>query len=204
VVLSVALGVGAAVRGGLVDRFLQLLSVIVQAIPGYWIALVFVIVFSLGLRLFPATGYVPITESFSRWLDAIFLPSFAIALGNIAAVGQQLRGAMLDVQQQDFVRTLRSRGIPDRAVTFRHVLRNAAGPALTVLSLQVIGTLGAAVIVERIYALPGLGNLSVTAGQQGDVPVVLGVVVLMVILIVIVNIVVDLLNGYLNPKARLS
>ncbi|MBX3194133.1 MAG: ABC transporter permease [Microbacteriaceae bacterium] len=204
VILSVALGVGAATRGGLVDRVLQLLAVAVRAIPGYWLALVLVLVFALGLRLFPATGYVPITTSFGGWLASIFLPSIAIAIGNVASVGTQLRGAMLDVLRQDYVRTLRSRGISERAIVFRHALRNAAAPAFTVLSLEVIGTLGGAVIVERIFALPGLGNLALTSGVLGDIPVVLGVVVFMVVVVVVVNVLVDIINGLLTPKARVG
>jgi peptide/nickel transport system permease protein len=204
VLLSVLLGVGAAIRGGVIDRMLQALSVTLQAIPAYWLALVFVIVFSLTLKLFPATGYVPITQSFGGWLASIFLPSMALALGNVAAVGTQIRGAMIDVLRQDFIRTLRSRGISGRAVVLRHALRNAAAPGLTILSLQVIGTLSGAVIVERIYALPGIGNLAIQSGLRGDIPFVLGVVTFMVIVVVVVNLLVELLNGFLNPKARVA
>jgi peptide/nickel transport system permease protein len=202
-VFSVVLGVGAATRGGIVDRILQGMSVIAQAVPGYWLALVLVIIFSLGLRLFPATGYISITDSFWGWLSSVILPSVAIAIANVAAVGQQIRGSMLDVLRQDYIRTLRSRGISTRAITFRHALRNAAAPGLSVLSLQVIGTLGGAVIVERIFALPGLGSLAINAGVQGDVPVVLGTVTFMVVVVVIVNLAVDILNGFLSPKARI-
>lgn len=203
ILLGVPLGVLAATRGGLVDRGLQVLTVVVQAIPGYWLALILAIVFGLVLRLVPATGYIPITDSIGGWFSSVILPSFAIALGAVAFVAAQVRGSMLDVLRQDYIRTLRSRGIPERSLLFSHALRNAAPPTLTILSLQVISLLGGAVIVERIFALPGLGSISVTAGQDGDVPIVLGAVAYIVIVIVLVNLVTDILNGLVSPKVRI-
>lgn len=203
VVIGVPLGVLAATRGGLLDRGLQVLTVVVQAIPGYWLALILAIVFGLILRMVPATGYVPINVSVSGWFSTIILPSFAIALGAVAFVAAQVRGTMLDVLKQDYIRTIRSRGISRRSIVLKHALRNAAPPMLTVLSLQVISLLGGAVIVERIFALPGLGSISVSAGRLGDAPVVLGTVMYMVIVVVIVNLATDILNGFLNPKVRI-
>lgn len=204
VVLSVVVGVAAATRGGVVDRILQILAVAVNAIPGYWLALILVIVFGLTLRLVPATGYIPLTESFGGWLSTIILPSISIAIGSFAFVAIQIRGSMLDALHQDYIRTLRTRGISERSIVFKHALRNAAGPSLTILSLQVIGLLGGAVLLERIYALPGLGSIAVTAGTQGDIPVVLGTVAFMVVVVVVVNLVTDVLAGVLNPKVRIS
>lgn len=203
VIIGVPLGVLAATRGGPLDRGLQLLTVVVQAIPGYWLALILAIVFGLILKIVPATGYIPINTSVTGWLSTIILPSLAIALGAVAFVAAQIRGAMLDALKQDYIRTIRSRGISRRSIVLKHALRNAAPPMLTVLSLQVISLLGGAVIVERIFALPGLGSISVTAGQQGDAPVVLGTVMYMVIVVVVVNLVTDILNGMLNPKVRI-
>jgi peptide/nickel transport system permease protein len=203
VAIGVPLGILAATRGGVLDRGLQVLTVVVQAIPGYWLALILAIVFGLVLRLVPATGYVPITESFGGWLSTVILPSLAIALGSVAFVAAQIRGTMLEVLQHDYIRSLRSRGISRRSIVLKHALRNAAPPMLTVLSLQVISLLGGAVIVERIFALPGLGSIAVSAGQQGDAPVVLGTVMYMVIVVVLVNLATDILNGFLNPKVRI-
>jgi peptide/nickel transport system permease protein len=202
VLLGVPLGVLAATRGGVLDRGLQVLTVVVQAIPGYWLALILAIVFGLILRIVPATGYIPINVSVTGWFSSILLPSVAIALGAVAFVAAQVRGTMLDVLQQDYIRTLRSRGLSRRSVVLKHALRNAAPPMLTVLSLQVISLLGGAVIVERIFALPGLGSISVSAGRIGDAPVVLGTVMYTVIVVVVVNLATDLLNGLLNPKVR--
>jgi peptide/nickel transport system permease protein len=204
VVTSLVVGVAAATRGGIVDRALQILSVIVNAIPGYWLALILVIIFGLTLRLVPATGYIPITESFTGWLSTIILPSISIAIGSFAFVAMQIRGALLDVLRQDYIRTLRTRGISQRSILLKHALRNIAGPSLTILSLQVIGLLGGAVLLERIYALPGLGSIALSSGTKGDIPVVVGTVAFMVVVVVVVNLLTDILNGILNPKARIS
>lgn len=203
ILLSVPLGVVAATRGGLVDRVLQVFAVVIQAIPGYWLALILVIVFGLTLRLVPATGYVDITESFEGWIRSIIVPSFAIAIGSVAFVGLQIRGAMIDILRNDYVRTLRSRGIRSTSIVFKHVLRNAAPPTLTILSLQVIGILSGVVIVERIYALPGLGSGALEAGQRSDLPTVIGTVAVVVVIVVVVNLLTDILNGFVNPKMRI-
>lgn len=204
VVFSVLLGVLAASRGGIIDRAIQGISVVLGAVPGYWLALILVIVFALNLRLFPATGYVPITESFTGWFSSIFLPSIAIALGGIFGLAVWIRSSIIDMRRQDWVRTLRSRGLTSRSIMYRHVLRNAAAPTVQILGLQIIGLLGGTIIVERIFALPGLGTLSLSNGLAGDIPVVLGAVTVFILVIVGINIIVDILNGFLNPKARIT
>jgi peptide/nickel transport system permease protein len=202
--LSAVLGVTAAVKRGWVDRFVQMFAVLGFALPNFWVALILVTVFAVNLKLLPATGYVPFTTDPVRWLLGLILPVAALVVGTIASTAQQVRGATIDVLRQDYVRTLRSRGISHRSLLFRHVLRNAAPPALTVLSLQFVGLLGGAIIIEKIFALPGIGSLAVNATLQGDLPQILGLVVVMVVLVVIVNLVIDLLTGWLNPKARVS
>lgn len=203
-VLSIALGALAASRRGWVDRVIQLTSVIGAAIPGFLFALALATIFGLVLRWFPATGYVPIGTSVSGWLSTITLPVVALAIGATAAVAQQVRGSMIDVLRMDYVRTLRSRGLNTRRVVYGHVLRNAAGPALGVLGLQFVVVFGGAVVIEQVFSLPGLGQAAVAATSQGDIPVVMGVVIVTAILVVLVNLAIDLLQGWLNPKVRLQ
>lgn len=203
-VLSVALGVWAAVHGGWVDRVLQALSTLTFAIPNFLIALVLALLFAVRLRLFPATGYTSFTESPTGWLASITLPALALALGAIATVATQVRGSMIDVLRLDYVRTLRSRGLPRRSILYRHALRNAAPPALTTLSIMFIATISGAVIVEKVYNLPGIGTQANQSASQGDLPLVLGIVVTTVVLVVLVNLVLDLVQGWLNPKVRVS
>lgn len=202
--ISVVLGMLAAVRGGWADRVVQLVSVVGLSLPNFWVALMLVVVFAVGMRVFPATGYVSPDVSAWGWILSITLPIAALSLSGMAAATQQIRGAVIDVLEADFIRTLRSRGLSDRSILFRHALKNAAPPALTVLSLQFIGLLGGAIVIEKVFALPGLGTLVVNATIEGDIPVVLGVVAVTVVLVVVVNLVIDLANGWVNPKVRLQ
>lgn len=202
IVFAVVLGVLAASRGGQIDRGVQGFSVVVGAVPGYWLALVLVIVFGLNLRLFPATGFVPIQSSFGGWLSTITLPAIAIALGPIFGLAVWIRSSIIDMRRQDWVRTLTSRGLSQSRIMYKHVLRNAAGPTVQILGLMVIGLIGGTIIVERIFALPGVGTMALVSGLAGDIPVVLGAVTFLVVVVVVINLAVDLVNGFLNPKAR--
>lgn len=202
-IVSALLGIAAAVRGGWADRVIQLISVVGFSLPNFWLGLILVVVFALNLRWLPATGYTDFSNSPSGWLASLTLPVAALVLSGIASASQQVRGAMIDALRQDYVRTLRAGGIKPSSVLFRHALRNAMPAALTVLSLQFIGLLGGAAIIERVFAIPGLGSITVQAALSGDIPVLMGVVVTMIILVVIVNIAIDLVNAWVNPKVRL-
>lgn len=203
-VLAAVLGIAAAIRRGWVDRIVQFLSLAGDALPSFVVAIVLVTAFAIQTGLFPATGFVPFSESPNLWLMSILLPITALVFQLVASAAQQFRSAIIDVRSRDFVRTLRSRGLSESEITFKHVLRSAAPAALTILSLQFVGLLGGSVIVEQIFALPGIGPLAVQSTNQGDIPVVMGVVVYTVIMVIIVNLVVDLANGWLNPKVRVS
>jgi peptide/nickel transport system permease protein len=203
-VVAVVLGVLAARRGGWIDGSVQVVSLAGFAIPGFLIALGLVLVFAINLGWFKATGYIPVTTSFVGWLSSVTLPIVALSIGAIAVVAQQVRGSVIDAMSRDYVRTLRARGLATNAVVYRHVLRNAGGPALAVLAVQFIGLLGGAVIVEQVFAIPGMGQLTVRATTLGDIPVVMGVVIAFAVIVVIVNLLIDLAQAALNPKVRLS
>jgi peptide/nickel transport system permease protein len=203
-VLSAVLGVWAALRGRWVDRSVQVFTVLGFAIPGFIIAVFLVRYFALGTHWFKPTGYVPLATSFTGWVRTVTLPIIALSIGLIAGVAQQVRSSVIDALRQDWVRTLRSRGIPERSVLFKHVLRNAGGPALSVLALSFVGLLGGAVIIEEVFGIPGLGQIAVLATSEGDVPLVMGLVVAIGVIVIVVNLVIDLLQGFLNPKARIS
>lgn len=201
-IVATVLGVIAARRGGWVDSFIQVMSVLGLAIPGFLIALWLVVVFAIELGWFDATGFTPIGDSFTGWLRTVTLPVIALSIAAIAAVAQQIRGSILDQMNRDYVRTLRSRGLSLNRVLYRHVLRNAAGPALAILGLQFIVLLGGAIFVEQIFALPGIGQLAISSALTSDIPVVMGLVVMTAVIVVVVNLMVDLAHGALNPKAR--
>ncbi|MQY02561.1 ABC transporter permease [Actinomadura macrotermitis] len=200
--VSLLLGVWAGVRRGPADRLVQMLGVAGYALPGFLVTLVIVVVFAVRLGWFPAIGYTGLTESVPGWLSTITLPVLSLSLAGVAGVSQQVRGAVIDVLRQDYVRTLRARGLPPSRILFRHVLRNAAAPALTTLSLQFVGLLGSSVLVEQIFGLPGIGSMTVTYTTRGDIPVIMALVMVTVVLVVAVNLVVDVLIGWLNPRAR--
>lgn len=202
--VSTILGVVAAVRGGWADSTIQVLSVAGFAMPNFWLGLILVVIFALTLRWFPATGYVPFLTSPGGWLASLALPVTAIVLSGIASASQQIRGAVMDALRQDYIRTLRARGVSPGSVLIRHALRNALPAALTVLSVQFIALLGGAAIIERVFAIPGLGSLTVQASLSGDIPVLMGVVVAAIVIVIIVNVLIDIIHAWVNPKVRLT
>jgi peptide/nickel transport system permease protein len=203
-VISVILGVLAASKRGPLDFVIQGISTLSFVFPGIIIGIALVFVFSIWLHLLPAVGYTKFEDSPSGWFGSIILPAIVLAIGGIASLAAQIRGSLIDELSRDYVRTLRSRGISERSILYKHALRNASGPAFTTFSLLFISLFGAALFVEKIFALPGYGFYAFTATIQGDLPAMLGVTLFSVILVVIVNLVVDLFSGWLNPKARTS
>jgi peptide/nickel transport system permease protein len=204
IVLSTALGVTAAARGGVVDSVLQAFATIAFVFPGIILAIVGVYVFAIKLGWIPATGFTAFSESPGRWFASVILPALLLSIGGIASLASQVRGAMIDQLERDYVRTLRTRGVSGRSILLKHALRNAAAPGLTVFSLEFIAMFGGALFIEKIFALPGFGTYAFGAAIQGDLPAMLGTALVGVGLVVVINLLVDLLNGWLNPKARTS
>ncbi|WP_030437455.1 ABC transporter permease [Actinoplanes subtropicus] len=203
VLLSISLGVWAATRGGVADRIAQGLSLVGYIVPGLLIAIVLVYLLAVRAKLLPATGYTPLSTDPAAWLHSITIPVIVLVIGGVANMAAQVRGRMIDELRRDYVRTLRTRGVSTTSIVVRHALRNAAGPALTVLSLEFIQMFGSALIIENVFALPGYGSYAFNASLQGDIPVIMGITVFGVLLVTVVNLGTDLANGWLNPKARL-
>ena len=200
--LGVLLGTLSAIRGGFLGRLVDVLSLAGLALPSFWVALVLVAVFAVAVQAFPATGYIPITDSPVRWLWALALPVVALGLGGVSTVAKQTRDAMLDVLDRDYIRTLRANGLSLRSIIWKHALRNAAIPTTTVLGLVFVGLLSGAVFAEGVFVLPGLGLLAVSATQRHDVPVIEGIALYFTLMVVLANLAIDLLYGWLNPKVR--
>jgi peptide/nickel transport system permease protein len=202
-VVGVSLGVLSAIRRGVLGRFTDVLSLAGLAVPAFWLGLVLVSVFAVKLRWLPANGYTAFSAGPSAWLKSITLPILALFVGGVAAVAKQTRNAMSEVLDSEFIRNLRANGLPRRSIIFRHALRNAAIPVVTILGLGFVGLLGGTIFIEQLFVLPGIGSLAVSSVQSHDLPVVQGVVIYFVLIVVLVNLVIDLLYGWLNPKARL-
>jgi peptide/nickel transport system permease protein len=156
------------------------------------------------LRIFPATGFVPFGQSPAQWAMSLVLPVLAVAAVGMTIIAVQARDSMLDVLHRDFVRVLEANGIPRRSVVYRHALRNAAIPVVTVIGITFVGLLGASVLVESVFALPGLGSGLATASSQHDIPVIQGAVLYFTLVVVAVNLLVDVAYGLLNPRVRVS
>jgi peptide/nickel transport system permease protein len=203
VAVSTLLGVWAASRGGVADRVAQVLSLVGYVVPGLLLAIGLVVIFAVRLKLLPATGYTPLTTDPAAWLRSIAIPVTVLVIGGVANLTSQVRGRMIDELRRDYVRTLRTRGISPTAIVIKHALRNAASPALTVMSLDFIQMFGSALIIENVFALPGYGSYAFNASLQGDIPVIMGITTFGVLLVTAVNLGTDLANGWLNPKARI-
>ncbi|WP_104092168.1 ABC transporter permease [Arthrobacter sp. GMC3] len=203
-ILATLIGSAAAVKRGWVDRVVQIGAVIGDSVPGFVIGIFLVTILAIQLKMFPATSTIAPGVPASAWIASMALPVVALIINGVTGGAQQIRSAVIKQFEKDYVRTLRSRGIGEGEILFKHVLRSAAPAGLTVLSLQLIGMLGGVVIIEQIFALPGIGPLAVTATSQSDLPVVMGIVMYTVVVVIVVNLIVDLLNGWLNPKVRVS
>ena len=203
-IFATLLGILAATKGGAIDRAVQILGIAGFAVPGFLVAILLINFLAIKAHIFPATGWTSFGENTSTWIKSITLPIISLVLATITSAAQQIRSAIKNVLERDFVRTLTSRGISRREIIFKHVLRAAAPAGLTVLSLQFVGMLGGTVIIEKIFALPGMGDLVVNATASSDTPLIMGIVVYTVLIVIAVNLAVDLINGWLNPKVRIG
>lgn len=203
VLIGVALGTLSALRLGTgFDRAVTLFSSASMSLPDFWVAIILVIVFAFGLHLFPATGYVGPSTNVFLWLHSVALPCFALGIPASAVVARQTRAEMARVLATPYIRTARAKGLPRRVVIVRHALRQAATSVVTVVGFQFSVLIGGALIVEQVFNLPGLGSLAITAVNERDVPMILGVVLFVSVMVVTVNLAVDLLYPLLDPRVR--
>jgi peptide/nickel transport system permease protein len=201
-VVGVLVGTFAAIRGGIVDRIVTTGSGLGLALPSFWVAVLLALVFSIKLGWFPATDYIRFGDSPWEWLRHIVLPVLALAFVQVATIARQTRSEMIRVLDQDFIRTLRANGLSRRSVIWKHGLRNAAVPVVTVMGLQFVAVFGGAIIIERVFALPGVGTLTLNSATTNDLPIVQGVVVTTAAMVLVVNLLIDVLYWMLQPQAR--
>ena len=202
---AIAIPVGifsAARRGRAGDTVSMGIAQLGVAIPNFWFALLLVYVFAVWLRLLPAGGFPGWGAGVWPGLKALVLPAVALALPQAAILARVTRSAMLEVLGEDYIRTARAKGMPRRTVLWRHALRNAMIPVLTIMGLQFSFLLAGTIIIENVFYLPGLGRLVFQAITQRDLIVVEGVVMLLVASVVLVNLVVDILYAIVDPRLR--
>ncbi|ESX23464.1 ABC transporter permease [Mesorhizobium sp. LSJC264A00] len=213
VALSIAIALGlvlgslmAVFSGRLPDRLLSVVSLLFYSIPGFWIGLMLIVLFSVKLGWLPSGGSGTIGSNLTGlagvWdkVRYMILPALSLALFYVAIYARLTRAAMLEVQSQDYVRTAAAKGLSPTIITIRHVLRNALIPITTMAGMHVGGMLGGAVVVETVYSWPGLGRLAFEAVMGRDFTVLLGILLLSSLLVIVANATVDLLHAWLDPR----
>jgi peptide/nickel transport system permease protein len=203
-VVGVAFGVAGALRPGAVDRVVDGVALLGLSVPSFFLGFVLVEWFAVSLRFFPASGYVSFDVSPAGWLESLVLPVVTISAGGVAVIAKQTRDAMRDVLDRPFIRMLRATGIPRRSIIFKHALRSAAIPVVTIIGLVFVAVLGGSVVVESVFALPGLGSLAVQATTESDLPLIQGIALYFTVIVIVVNLIVDLAYGFLDPRVRVA
>ena len=203
-ILGIALGVTAAVRGGVLDQAIGGFVGLLVALPAFWVGVIFVYLFAVQSSIFPATGYVPFDVSPQDWALSLALPVITLAVGGAAFIARQTRASMLEALQQEHIRTLRATATPTWKILYVHALRYASLPIVAGIALQFIGLFGGSVIAEQLFAMPGLGQAVQTSVSTHDAPAVQGVVVIATVVVVAVNLVLELATKFLDPKLRAS
>ncbi|MBI3979534.1 MAG: ABC transporter permease [Chloroflexi bacterium] len=202
-VIAVPLGIVSAVRRySIVDSAVRLVGLLGLSIPNFWLATMLVLFVSLYWRILPTSGYVPVSQDLVGSFRSVLLPAISLAMANMAILMRMTRSSMLEVLRQEYITTARAKGLRERLVIYRHALKNALIPVVTVAGMQVGYLLGGAIIVEQIFALPGLGTLVLNAITQRDYPLLQAGALFIALAFPIVNLVVDILYAYLDPKVR--
>jgi peptide/nickel transport system permease protein len=205
--LAVAIAVPAGVvaawnAGGWVDRFFMGFAVLGFSVPVFAVGYLLAYIFALELDWLPAQGYTPFSHGLWPWLQNLILPSIALGFVYIALIARITRATMLEVLSQDYIRTARAKGLGDRSVLFLHALKNAAVPIVTVIGIGVALLIGGAVVTESVFAIPGLGRLTIDAILRRDYPLIQGIVLMFSFVYVLVNLAIDLLYTALDPRIR--
>lgn len=172
------------------------------SIPSFWLAFLLIYVFAVKLNIFPTLSYNIMAGSFGQKLKNFFLPSLAIAIPNIATIIRYMQAAILDEINKDYVRTARMKGLTLREILYKHVLKNALIPVITVIGMSLTSSVGGSLIVENVFSLPGVGSLIVASISSRDFPLIQSVVVAVAFLVIFINFVIDILYGIIDPRIR--
>jgi len=203
ILIAVPLGVMAAWKAGsFVDRAIMAFAVLAFSLPVFVVGYLLAYVFALEFEWLPVQGYTPLAQGFWPWLENLILPAIALGGVYIALIARITRASMLEVLQQDYIRTARAKGLDQRSILFVHALKNAAVPIVTVIGIGVALLIGGAVVTESVFAIPGLGRLTVDAILRRDYPVIQGIVLMFSFLYTLVNLMVDVTYTLIDPRIR--
>jgi len=203
IVIALPIAIAGATRpNSWVDMAGSTFASIGIAMPSFWLGILLIFLFAVTLRLLPSSGYVPIHESLFQNLRHMALPAFTLGMWLSASVMRMVRAAMIEVLEQDYIRTARSMGFSEKFILWSHALKNVLVPVVTILGLQIGRLIGGAVVTETIFALPGIGRLAVNSIFTRDYPPIQAVVLVMAISVLLTSLVVDILYSLLNPRMR--
>ncbi|MDE0100358.1 MAG: ABC transporter permease [Truepera sp.] len=201
--VSLPLGVLAArARGGLGDVAVRILSIVGLTLPSFWTGVLMIYFVSLYLPTWPAIGYVPLRHDLLGNLSRMVLPMLAVSLPMIAGLSRILRSSLLEVLRLDYVRTAHAKGLAARMVLYKHALRNALIPVVTIVGVQVGYLLGGVVVIEQVFAIPGIGRLVIGAINERNYPLVQGIILVITAIFVVVNLLVDLTYVLIDPRVE--
>jgi peptide/nickel transport system permease protein len=203
VTVAVPIGVLAAWKAGtFIDRAIMAFAVFGFSVPVFVVGYLLAYLFALELEWLPVQGYTPLSRGLWPWLENLILPAIALSCAFMALIARITRASMLEVLQQDYIRTARSKGLGQRSILFVHALKNASVPIVTVIGIGIAILIGGAVVTESVFAIPGVGRLTVDAILRRDYPVIQGVVLLFSFVYVLVNLAIDLIYTLLDPRIR--
>ncbi|CCE03621.1 ABC transporter permease [Bradyrhizobium sp. STM 3809] len=203
ILIAVPLGVIAAWKAGTwIDRVIMAFAVFGFSVPVFVVGYILAYVFALKFDLLPVQGYTPLAQGFWPWLQNLILPAVALGCVYIALIARITRAAMLEVLQQDYIRTARAKGLGQGGILFIHALKNAAVPIVTVVGIGIALLIGGAVVTESVFAIPGLGRLTIDAILRRDYPVIQGIVLLFSFVYVLVNLLIDITYTLVDPRIR--
>ncbi|MGA7327912.1 MAG: ABC transporter permease [Rhodomicrobium sp.] len=201
ITVAVPIGVLAAWKaGGWLDRLFMAFAVLGFSVPVFVAGYLLAYVFALQLDWLPAQGYTPLSQGIWPWFENLILPAIALGFVYIALIARTTRAAMLEVLSQDYVRTARAKGVSEGGILFLHALKNAAVPIVTVIGIGVALLIGGAVVTESVFAIPGLGRLTIDAIVRRDYPLIQGLVLMFSMVYVLVNLAIDLLYTLVDPR----
>jgi peptide/nickel transport system permease protein len=187
-----------------IDFAIVLAAIVKLSMPSFWVGLMLLLLFGVYLNWLPTVGFVKLSEDFGLGLIYLILPVTSLALTEVAVLTRMMRSSTLEILRQEYVTHARAKGLSETAVLIRHVLKNAAGPTLTMLGLILASLLGGAAVTETVFSLPGIGKLVVDSIYARDYPLLQGALLLIAAIYVVVNLAVDLLYAVLDPKVRLQ
>lgn len=201
--LGVPLGVVASTRHNqFTDRVTMMIALLGLSVPSFWLGLNLIMIFAVKLGMLPAAGYTPWSEDPSRAIMHLLMPAFSLGFAQAGLIARMSRSSMLDILGQDYIRTARAKGLAERVVSYKHAMKNAMIPTLTVIGLTVSTLAGGAVVTETVFNLPGAGRLLLQSVLRRDYPVIQGAVLYVALLYAVVNIVVDVAYAWIDPRVR--